>query len=299
MMARGLATRKSGNIAMVIYRYEHLTNPVMTQVLSGIAQSISKSAYGLSIQAICHPGKYENQKQRLRDIVDKMQADGLVIVAHETDPLEILDLIKDQYPFSLANFYFPRVKADEVRIDFVDVGKKVIEYFTTLGHKEIAILPGPKEYGENSYFDTVDLIGGVQAAAMEFGIKIPAERLVSTGYDIEEAFEAMSVLLDTKVRPTAIYAADDAIAMGVLKAVQSRGLNVPLDVSILCGADTYITQLAPVSLSSVKIPFPEIGCKAVEVLLDKLQGKSKETKQLILPFEVVERESCARRVEYI
>lgn len=299
MMARGLATRQSGNIAMIIYRYEHLTHPVMTQTLSGIAQAISKSPYGLTIQAIYHPGRQENQTQKLRDLIDKKQADGLVVVAHETDPLEILDLIKAEYPFSLVNFYYPRLKADEVRVNFIEVGKRVVKYFAELGHKKIAILPGPESYGGNSYPNNEDLIAGVQAAAAELGIRIPPERLITTDYDAEEAFEAISALLDSNEPPTAIYAGDDAIAKGVFKAIQSKGLNVPSDVSILCGADTYLTQLAPVPLSAIQIPYTEIGYKAVELLISKLEGKSNECQQMILPFQIIERESCTRRTDFI
>lgn len=293
LMARGLATRKSGNIGLIIYRYEHLTHPVMTQVLSGVARAISHSRYSLLIEAIYQPGKEDEAKQKLSGLFARRQVDGLIIVAHETEPVEILELMKEEYPFVLANFYVPGLSADSVRINLKKVGQGVIRYFTELGHKEIAVLPGPKTYGTIKNHDTEDIVSGIQAAATDLGVQIPSERIIFTEYSEEEAYNATVNLLRSEMRPTAIYAVDDAIAMGVLKAAQDHGLDVPRDLSILCGADTQTAQFAPVPLSAIHIPYTDIGLKAAEILLVKLEQEASGNQQVFLPFEVVGRQSCA------
>jgi|GEM_PF-2059987 len=299
LMARGLATRKSGNIGLVIYRYEHLTHPVMTQVLSGVASAISHSRYSLLIEAIYQPGKEDESKQRLSGLFARRQVDGLIIVAHETEPVEILELMKEEYPFVLANFYVPGLNADSVRINLKKVGQAVIRYFAQLGHKEIAVLPGPKTYGNIKNHDTEDIVSGIQAAATDLGVQIPSERIIFTDYNEQEAYNATVKMLEGEIRPTAIYAVDDAIAMGILKAAQDHGLQVPADLSILCGADTQTARFAPVPLSAIQIPYTDIGLKAAEILLTKLDQAPIENQQVFLPFEVVGRQSSAPYVEKI
>jgi DNA-binding LacI/PurR family transcriptional regulator len=296
LMARGLATRKSGNIGLVIYRYEHLTHPVMTQVLSGVASVISHSRYSLLIEAIYQPGKENEAKQRLSGLFARRQVDGLIIVAHETEPVEILELMKEEYPFVLANFYVPGLNADSVRVNFKKVGKSILTYFAELDHKDIAILPGPKKFGSITNNETEDTVSGIQATATELGVQISSERIIYTAYEELEAYNATLNLLAQEEKPTAIYAADDAVAMGVLRAAQEQGIQVPADLSILCGADTQTARFAPVPLSAIQIPYTDIGLKAAGILLAELQQESQGNQQQFLPFEIISRQSCARRV---
>ena len=297
LMARGLATQKSGNIGFVIYRYEHLTNPVMIQIISGVAKAISYSKYSLLIEAIYQPGKVHETRHKLISLFARRQVDGLIIAAHETDPVEILELVKEEYPFVLASFYVPGLTVDNVRVDFKRIGETILRFFADRGHREIAIMPGPKYFFEIPNHELEHLISGVQAVAMELGIKIPSERIVFTDFDEDEAYHAAMNLLSQEVIPTAIYTADDAMAIGVIKAIQQKGYKVPQDISVLCGADTPRAQFASVPLSTIKVPYNDMGFKAAEVLLGKLQQEIKDNRQIFLPFEIVNRCSVISKHE--
>ena len=291
LMARGLATSRTGNIGLIIYRYEHLTYPVMTQVVAGVAEAISYSEYSLLIEAIYQPGKQATASQKLSGLFARRQVDGLIIVAQEIEPIWLLDLIREKYPFVLCNVHFSEIAANSVRTNAIERGKESIRYFAKLGHRNIALFLGPKNIQNKPSRGGV--VEGIHIAASELGIKIAAEDLIHTGYSQEEAHDETIKLLSKAKPPTAIYAADDAIAVGVLEAAQKLGFDVPGKLSILSGVDTYKTQLASIPITAVQIPYDKIGFKSAELLLKRLQENEEgESQQVFLPFNIVERKSC-------
>jgi DNA-binding LacI/PurR family transcriptional regulator len=290
LMARGLATRRTGNIGLVIYQYEHLTSPVMTQVVAGVANAISLSEYSLLIEAIYQPGKQDKESRKLSGLFARRQVDGLIIVAQEVEPIWLLELVREKYPFVLCNTHFPEILADSVRTNSVEFGNSVVRYLAELGHRNIAIFPGPEYVGNRHRRGTVDTI---HTAASELGLRIAPENLIYTGYSQEEAYRGAKKLFSWSEPPTAVFAADDAIAIGVLEAAQKQGLHVPEDVSILSGVDTYKTQLASIPITAIQIPYDEIGFESTQLLFKRLKdNKLGDCQQVFLPFIIVERKSC-------
>ena len=83
------------------------------------------------------------------------------------------------------------------------------------------------------------------------------------------------------------------MAMGVYYAATDLGIRVPVELSILSGADTYLTQLAPVPITTIHIPHQKSGYRAAQLLMEVLAGKE-ETEKIIIPHQLTERDSCAR-----
>ena len=289
LMARGLATRKTDNIGVVLNCYEHLTHPVMMQTISGIAKALSASNYALSIFVIDQPGREEKQL-KLAGLFARRQVDGLIIAAHDISALDILELIKQEFPFVLANMSIDGIETNTVCGDTYAFAKAVVGYLSELGHREIAFLPGPPKYGPNP---KRRIVGAIESAAAEIGLRLGPSRLVMTQYDREDAYRVAKELLEAPNRPTAFFAGDDAMAMGVYYAAVDLGLKVPEELSIVSGADTYVTELAPVPITSIHAPHLEIGYRAAQLLLEVLAGKT-ETEKIIVPYELTERNSCAK-----
>lgn len=288
LMARGLATRKTDNIGVVLNCYEHLTHPVMMQTISGIAKALSSSNYALSIFVIDQPGRDEKQLN-LASLFARRQVDGLIIAAHDINVLDILELVKQDFPFILANMSISGIETNTVSTDANAYANAVVTYLSNLGHREIAFLPGPSKYGPNP---KRKVIAGIESAAAEIGLRLGPSRLVLTEYDRDAAYEVAKELLQEQQRPTAFYAGDDAMAMGVYYAAVDLGIRVPEQLSIISGADTYVTELAPVPITSIHAPHQEIGYQAAQLLMEVLAGKE-GTEKVIVPYQITERESCA------
>jgi LacI family transcriptional regulator len=288
LMARGLATRKTDNIGVVLNCYEHLTHPVMMQTIAGIAKAVSVSNYSLSIFVIDQPGR-EQKQLNLASLFARRQVDGLLIAAHDINALEILELVKQEFPFVLTNMSIYGIETNTVSTDSNAYATAVVEYLYNLGHREIAFLPGPSKYGPNP---KRRVIAGIESAAAKIGLRLGPSRLILTEYDRDAAYKVAKELLQEQQRPTAFYAGDDAMAMGIYYAAVDLGLVVPQELSIISGADTYVTQLAPVPITSIHAPHQEIGYRAAQLLMEILAGKE-GTERVIVPYQITERQSCA------
>lgn len=287
LMARGLATRRTDNIGVVLNCYDHLTHPVMMQTISGIAKALGNSNYALSVFSLMQLGNAD-KRRHLTSLFNQRQVDGLVIAAHDIETLEILELIQRKVPFVLVNMSIDGVETNAVYGDTRVFSKAVVDYLAGLGHREIAFLPGPRKYGPNP---KRKIEGGIESAAAAIGLKLGPDRLVMTEYDREEAYQTAKRLLTLDDPPTAIFAGDDDMAIGVYYAAVDLGLQVPGDVSILSGADSYLTELAPVPITSIHVPHQAAGSKAAELLIKVLAGQE-GTERVIIPHQLIERKSC-------
>ena len=289
LMARGLATRKTDNIGVVLDCYEHLTHPVMMQTIAGITKAISTSNYSLSIFVLDQPGRKE-KKLNLANLFARRQVDGLLIAAYDVDVLAIVELIKQKYPFVLVNMSVDGIDTNLVVNDSAAYSSAVVKYLYDLGHREIAFLPGPSKYGPNP---KRKVITGIESAAAEYGIRLGPSRLVLTEYDRDAAYQAAKELLQSQNRPTAIFAGDDAMAVGVYHAAVDLGLQVPQDLSIVSGADSYLTKFAPVPITAIHARHLEIGYRAAELLQEVLNGKE-GTERVVISHQLTERNSCTK-----
>ena len=136
------------------------------------------------------------------------------------------------------------------------------------------------------------MITGIESAAAEYGIRLGPSRLVLTEYDRDAAYQAAKELLQSQNRPTAIFAGDDAMAVGVYHAAVDFRLTSPPDLSIV-SADSYLTKFAPVPITAIHARHLEIGYRAAELLQEVLNGKE-GTERVVISHQLTERNSCTK-----
>lgn len=143
-------------------------------------------------------------------------------------------------------------------------GYLAVRHLVDLGHRDIAVISGPDFTSTGTA-----RLAGARRALKEAGIAVREEWMVAAGYGIENGYTAGQILLgpESVNRPTAIFGANDNIAMGVMAAAQHNGITIPDDLALVGYNDTPLSARLPTPLSSVRIPLDQIAATAIDLII--------------------------------
>jgi DNA-binding LacI/PurR family transcriptional regulator len=212
--------------------------------------------------------------------------DGLLIVSLRPSDEEVARMRREGLPVVLVDVTHPALP--RVVIDDVRGGEMATEYLLAKGHRRIGFVgDAPTPFG----FASSELrCHGMRAALRRAGIR-PAAALQKRGpHGREEAIGLARTLLAMEKPPTAIFAASDVQAMGVLQAAEALGLRVPEDLAVI-GFDD-VEEAAVLGLTTVRQPLRETGARGVELLLSAIEGRESPPVEELAPLAVVERRTA-------
>lgn len=279
--ARSLRTNRTGTIGLVIPR-------LVDNVLATVFESAEFAAIGRGYQAITvstgdDRTRLDQATQRLLD----RRVDGLVLAAARVDEPVLDKLQARRVPFVLLN----RASGDNIcfRADDELGAYLATRHLLERGHRHVAHAAG---VGGTSTSNARQV--GYVRAIESAGLRVDDELIIGSDLSIDSGIDVGNRLLTAAVRPTAIFAANDYVAIGIMAAARDLGLRVPDDVALVGFNDTGLAEALPVPLSSVAIPLPEMGKQAVNGLADLIEGKPVESR--VFPVHLKIRASSAPQV---
>jgi DNA-binding LacI/PurR family transcriptional regulator len=228
----------------------------------------------------------EQREDAFEDFAARDRVDGLLIVSLRPSDEEVARMQREGLPVVLIDVTHPALP--RVVIDDVLGGQMAAEYLLAKGHKRIGFVgDAPTPFG----FASSELrCHGMRVALRRAGIK-PAAALQKRGpHGREEANELARGLLAMREPPTAIFAASDVQAMGVLQAAEALGVRVPEDVAII-GFDD-VEEASVLGLTTVRQPLRETGARGVELLLSAIDGRDVAPVEELAPLAVIERRTA-------
>jgi LacI family transcriptional regulator len=160
------------------------------------------------------------------------------------------------------------------------------EFLIKLGHTRIGFITGSMDLGA-----AIDRLDGYKSALRVHHIPEDARLIYEGTFFQPDGYAGGSALLDLTDPPTAIFACNDVMAMGVMDAVRSRGLRVPEDISVLGFDDIPQAALVRPALTTVRQPLEQMGRLATQMLLDRLKNPEKKVDRIELPTELIVRGS--------
>ncbi|MEO0975032.1 MAG: LacI family DNA-binding transcriptional regulator, partial [Pseudomonadota bacterium] len=276
------------NIVMVVL--PSIGDPFFTAVMRGIRSAARAKGYGVLIE--------ETQ-------LNTMTADelGAMVVSNQTDGIILLASMSPfgtQVLSAKSNQRLPIVIGCEtvspelaefpsVHIDNVAAAKDVTNYLISLGHRKIAMI-----CGQESSLLTKDREYGYRAAMKHAGIAIEDGWLANGELSIGGARRATRVLLNHREPPTAIFCANDEMALGCLHEVKAAGLRVPEQLSIVGFDDIRYAEISDPPLTTINQPAEEIGERVMYRLCRRIEGDSRGNEAAeIVPHKLVIRQSVA------
>lgn len=279
-VARSLKARSTATIGLLV---PNSVNPYFAELARGIEDVCERNGYCVILcNSDDNPRK---QRSYLRVLLEK-RIDGLIVasVGEERDLLDSLAGVRT--PMVIVDRELDGVDADLVRIDHEQGAYLATRHLLDLGHVDIACINGPAD----TSVAKMRLAGFLRALA-EAGVALRDGRVVGSDFT-SPGGRCAAVQLLSGDRPTAIFAANDMIGMGVLRAAAERGISVPGELSVIGFDDIQMCQYVYPALTTVGQSIGELGEMAAARLLQRIAGQAlTETGQQIVAPKIVLRES--------
>ena len=279
--ARALASNKTRRIGMIAASTS-FSGP--SAILDGVEKAVRQHGYSLAMVRTQPDEGYEIQHAMAQLVSQGI--DGLIL----SEPVDTYDLgIHAPAGIPLLSIDFPdhRHSAEEIVVgpDEVDGARQAVRHLLSLGHRTVHHIAGDPSWAAarqrvRGWRQTLEAEG---ASAVEpvYGDWTPA-----SGY------EAMLKLLEAE-KPTAVFVANDQMAVGAIHAVERSGLSVPGDVSIVGFDDADDSAYLHTPLTTVRADFQETARRGVDRLIQAIEGRDESPRHFTLPVELVIRESAA------
>ncbi len=280
VMARGLRTDRTHAIGVIT---DDITSPFSPLIIRGIQDRLKQAGYTcVIVSADWDP---DIEQEAIHDLVSR-SIDGVIFVeSWHRSANETLDLAGRPYVFVHRQFdvgYRYSVAPDEVY-----GAKLAVDHLLQLGHVRIGFVNGPTHY-----YASTDRLQGYREAIAPSGIAFD-EQLVARGdWEAASGYAAMQQILAASTLPTAVFVANDHMALGAIYAIWDAGLNVPADIAIVAYDDRPIAAIFRPSLTTVTLPCYEMGQASAELLLDRMADKDEPIGEVKIRGRLIVRESC-------
>jgi len=282
LLARRLSLGKTLTIAVII---PFFTRPSSVGRLRGVEYAVADSEYDLILFNV------ETAARRdacFRDIPRQERVDGLLIISLSPRDDDVDRFLRAGVPTVLLDARHPRLS--QTVTDDVAGGRLATQHLIDLGHHRIGYVSDPLENPFN-FVSSRDRYEGYRQALDEADIPFRPEYHRQGEHGRKEARENALRLLSLPDPPTAIFAASDTQAIGVLEAAQETGLRVPEDLSIVGYDDIEVAEY--LNLTTMRQPLFVSGVEGVELLLESIAAPPSSPRRVILPFELVVRGTTA------
>lgn len=285
-VARGLATGCLHSLALII---SDIRNPFFAEVTRGAEDAARSAGYDL---VLCS-SELDPEKQMgyVRSLLSK-RVDGIVMNSVSAlSSQDQAELVASGVPVVLLNRSAPGRMFSTVRADNEAGGALAAKYLLELGHHKIAHLTGRRDHG-NLNDRARGFVRVLQSA------RPPLQPVILRGeHNFSGGSELTRRLLAKHPHVTAVFAANDIMAFGVVRAALERGLRIPEDLSLIGFDDVELASIIYPPLTTIHQPKYEVGYAAVEILLRLGQSKGKQVPEhRTLGVELIERRSCSPRL---
>lgn len=281
--ARHLRSGQSRTLGLIV---PDVANPFFTEVARGVEDAASKRDYAVFL---CNSDESATKEDRYVNVLIQQQVRGVLITPADmkSDRLEVMR--ERGIAVTLLDREIKGRRQCSVSVDDVHGGQIAIEYLAGLGHKNIAWVCGPESIPQ-----VADRGAGVTKAAKVASVKIETIRV--SLMNAANGEEAAKKILDSNVMPTAIFCANDLLALGVMRALQANKVRIPEQVSVLGYDNIEFAPSAAVPLSSIAQPSYQMGVTAADLLLNECEdGENHEHQQIRFQPQLVERASTGKR----
>ncbi|MCU0503842.1 MAG: LacI family transcriptional regulator [Anaerolineae bacterium] len=276
-LARSLRFKQTKTLALVL---SDITNPFFTTIARGVEDVANR--HGFNVIFGNTDESEEKQAEYLNVLVQK-QVDGVLLVPALSTEGPVAFLRSRGVPVVVLDRRVPECSTDGVRGDSVQGGYELTKLLLGLGHRRIAILSGPPEVST-----AADRVAGYRRALAEAGLNCDPVLILHGLLRQAGGYQMTQQALALTPRPTALFAANNFIAIGAYRALRDARLHVPDDLAMVAFDDLPPALILEPFLTVAAQPAYEMGQCATEMLLARLAGKGPDARQeVVLPVEII------------
>ena len=282
LLAKGLKTRRTFTIGLLI---SDIQNAFFTSLVRGVEDEALSRGYHLFL---CNTDEDPGREDEYVTELAKKRVDGLMVAPSARREDYVRRLRAEGVPFVFVDREVEGVEADVVSVDNKTGMGLIAEHLVGLGHRRIGMISGPLD--KASGFERYT---GLKEALDDLGAPLE-EGLVRFGdFRTTGGMEAARGLMGLPSPPTALVIANNQMTLGAMLAAKEAGLVIPKDISLVGFDDPEWAPLADPPLTALAQPTYEMGVRAAELLLDRIENRGGETSRLLLRPWLEVRESTA------
>jgi LacI family transcriptional regulator len=283
--ARNLRRRRTNTIAGII---PDILNPFYPAFERGV-QDVA-DAHGYDLVTYNTDGERDKELRAVRSVREG-RLDGVILTTFHLDLGEVLPLVQDGIAVVIngePGFDPTEAGIDQVKIDNASGAESIVNWLLQRGHTRIGMIAG-----EEGTFPREKRVRGYTRALANHHIPLDPILLRSAEFSVAGGYAAAGDLLKLDPRPTALFAANDLMAMGAMMRLREAGLRVPEDIAVAGYDDIPAAGLVHPALTTIAQHPEQIGRRAAEMIFERLGGTAPASgRSDVLPFDLVVRESA-------
>lgn len=282
-LARSLVTRKSRTIGLLV---RDITNPFYPEMARAIEDAVNRLGYHL---ILCNTDASPRKEQAYLDLLREQRVAGIIFSAPGLADRTVKHLqATGDIPFVLAVRRVPGVETDTVTFADRDGARQAVEHLAALGHRRIGHIAGPSDS-----WTARERREGYRQTLTRLGLPLREGWVVRGDLTRDTGRRAMARLLTLSERPTAVFCANDLMALGAWEAVLAAGLRVPEDVALVGFDGVDWAGFALIGLTTVAVPKYDLGDIAAQLLIRRIEGDMTPPQDRVLSVSLVVRRSSA------
>ena len=284
-LARSLRLRRTQTLALVL---TDITNPFFTTVARGVEDAASAAGYTV---IFCNTDEDEAKERNYLEMLLQKRVDGLLLVPARDGSGSLQAVQAQGVPVVVIDRRASGCQADVVRCDSEGGAYELARLLVSLGHRWIALLNGPR--GVSTAEDrSAGFLHGLREAGLESQAAV-----LHGSFTQASGAEMTRQALALQPRPTALFAANNFIAIGAMQALRELGVGVPEEIALVGFDDLPPALVMFPFLTVASQPAYEMGRRAALLLIDRLEGRLESAcEEVILPTEVIVRQSSGRKI---
>jgi LacI family repressor for deo operon, udp, cdd, tsx, nupC, and nupG len=285
LVARSLVTRNTHVLSLVTPALSADSEHFMMPLLQGILKGLEEEDYLLNYS---QGPSGKTTIEAVQKEVKKTRAAGIFIVSPHREESSYLEfLLGENIPFVLVNRRHEDHQVACVAVDYAEIAYRAICHLHRKGHRRIGFINGPPDRPSCR-----ERLRGVRTAFLELELILDERDLIAHGnFQLDGGYRGMKKLLAVDPPPTAVFAGNDFQALGAIQAIHEAGRKVPGDVAVIGCDDWQMSSWIRPPLTTVRVPFHEMGVIAAHQLCKLVRGEPVTSRQIILPSQLIERES--------
>jgi LacI family transcriptional regulator len=286
MLGPSLRFKQTMTLAMVV---TDIGNPFWTTVTRGVEDVAQANGYST---ILCNTDESEEKQDQYLHMLLRRRIDGILLVPASSSPDPIRLIQKQGIPVVVLDRSVPNVDVDIVRADSEAGAYQLAKHLISFGHRHITILAGPQGVSTS-----VDRVNGFCRALSDTGLDPCNTQVLWGNYTEESGYEMAREALAATPKPTALFAANNFVAIGALRALREADHRIPEDIAMVAFDDIPLTYTVEPFLTVATQPAREMGKQAVRLLLARIKGDTgRQSQQIILPTGMIIRSSSGEHI---
>jgi LacI family transcriptional regulator len=281
-IARSLKMNSTMTVGILI---PDISSAFFPEIVRGIEDIANQCQYNIILSNT--DLDFDKEKDALNMFHEK-KVDGVLFISNTVSSPTMEKFKEMSIPVVLVATRDKEGVLPSVTIDNEKAAYEAVDYLCRLGHKKIAMIAG--------LFDDpnagIPRLQGYIRALSENGLRFDKDLIQQGDYGYKSGYDSIRELLDKNIVPTAVFAASDLMAIGASRAMLERGLRIPGDISIIGFDGVEAAEFFYPAITTMSQPRYEMGAEGMRLLTKLMNKEEIEEKNVLLEFELIERESC-------